>query len=73
MEIVIPVATFALLLRYLIETGEPRRTKYIVGGLVGASFFVVPFVPFGFYVGMLLQLGISVYILIYLDVIKLGK
>ena len=64
MNVIIPIATFALMLRYVIDTGAAKRAKYTIGGVAGASFLAPPYLPYGFYVGLALQLGVSVFILL---------
>jgi hypothetical protein len=66
MAVIIPIATFALMLRYIIDTDAAKRAKYIIGGTAGASFFIPAYLPYGFYVALAIQLGISIFILLYL-------
>ena len=74
MGIIIPIAAFALLLRYLIDTDAAKRTKYVVGGITGAS-FIVPFgyLPYGGYAAMALQLALSIFILFYLRIVTVDE
>jgi hypothetical protein len=63
--IIIPIATFWLLLRYLIDTQVAKRPKYVAGAITGASLIAPPgFLPQ--YTPMLAQLAVSIFILFYL-------
>lgn len=73
--LILPVSTIVLVLRYTISAKAPDRSKYIVGGLSGASFVFPSLFPFLFqYVGlpayvayapMLLQFGVCIFVLFY--------
>jgi len=72
LAIIIPVAAFALMLRYLIDTTVAKRLKYIVGVIIGASLVVPPaFLPR--YTPMFMQLAVGIFITFHLKAIIVDK
>ena len=71
--LIFPIATIALVLRYIIATDASSRAKYIVGGIAGASFVIPSLFPYGPYVAMALQLGVCVFVILYLTAVTPEK
>ena len=56
--LILPVSAIVLVLRYTISTNASARSKYILGGISGASFVIPSLFPYGGYLAMLLQFGV---------------
>jgi hypothetical protein len=66
-SLILSIAAAVLTLRYVVASDAPHRTKYIVGGLAWASFFVPENIPYG---GMIIQFGVCVFVLFHLYAFK---
>ncbi|CAN5187762.1 hypothetical protein BH10PLA2_BH10PLA2_13660 [soil metagenome] len=63
--LILPGAAIVLVLRYTISSKASERSKYIVGGVSGASFICPTLFLYGGYVAMLLQFGVCFFLLFY--------
>jgi hypothetical protein len=67
-HLLLVLGTIALGLWYVARTEGSRGSKYLVAGCISASLVVPLILPAAHLIGLLLQVGICAYVILYLKV-----
>jgi hypothetical protein len=65
--LIIVAISIIVVIRYVGIQSVSNRSKQIISGITMLSFVIPPFLPMGHIVGMILQVGVSAYVFVYMQ------